>query len=109
MIGIFLASRSTSFAPDGSSRLITAVGFVVEVQPSRRLSTKCRSQIGNLGTTILAPHTGSPRGLDLSLRHDDRGPFFGGMIDESVAITFFAPQCDEKTVPLHTARVIRDA
>jgi hypothetical protein len=26
-----------------------------------------------------------------------------------MAITFFAAQCDEKTVPLHTPRVIRDA
>ena len=47
--------------------------------------------------------------LHLVLRHDHRGAFFDGLLDELVAIAFFPAQCDEKAIPLHTPRVIRDA
>ena len=58
---------------------------------------------------VLDHDAGGARLLDLVLRHDHRCAFFDGLIDELVAIAFFAAQCDEKTVPLHSPRVIRDA
>ena len=45
----------------------------------------------------------------LPFRHDHRCAFFDRLLDELVAIAFFAAQCDEETVPLHSPRVIRDA
>jgi hypothetical protein len=80
-----------------------------KLEPARGAFVKSGGEIGQGGSRVLHDNAGGARGLNLVFRHDDRGAFFDGLLDELMAITFFAAQCDEKTIPLHTPRVIRDA
>jgi hypothetical protein len=45
----------------------------------------------------------------LAISDNHRSAFFDGLTDEFVAVHFFAPDCHEKAIPLHSPRVIRDA
>ena len=78
-------------------------------EPAHGTFVKGGAEIGESLARVLDHKAGRARRLNLLLRHDDRGAFFDGLIDELVAIALFAAQCDEKKVPLHTPRVIRDA
>ncbi len=80
-----------------------------QLEPAHGPFVKGRAEIGEGVARVLDHEAGRARLLNLLLRHDDRGAFFDGLLDELVAIAFFAAQCDEKKVPLHTPRVIRDA
>src|SRR5438874_10513572 len=47
--------------------------------------------------------------VSLTFRNDHGCAFFDGLIDELMSIGFFATQCHEQAIPLHSPRVIRDA
>src|SRR5205814_3259625 len=47
--------------------------------------------------------------VSLTFRNDHGCAFFDGLIDEVMSIGFFATQCHEQAIPLHSPRVIRDA
>jgi hypothetical protein len=58
---------------------------------------------------VIDQETGRARGHDFALGHDHTGSFLDRLIQELMAIAFLTANGNEKAVPLHSPRVIRDA
>src|SRR6266403_3782519 len=53
--------------------------------------------------------TSGARGGDFALGHDHAGSFLDRLFEELAAIAYLTANGNEKTIPLHSPRVIRDA
>src|SRR6266480_3800351 len=68
----------------------------------------CR-KIGQRSTGVFDNEGRNASIVSLTFRNDHGCAFFDGLIDELMSIGFFATQCHEQAIPLHSPRVIRDA